>query len=78
MFTATAILQLVEIGKLRLDDFVCDYLPWLKNHQDSRFKELTIRHLLSHRAGLARDTSEADYWELKTPFPNRSVTAICV
>ncbi|CAG5006644.1 D-aminopeptidase [Dyadobacter sp. CECT 9275] len=45
-FTALAILQLAEKGKLRLDDRVAHFLPDLTYHT------LTIRHLLSHTSGL--------------------------
>lgn len=70
MFTATAILQLVECGKLRLDDFAYDYLPWLAEHRDKRLQEITIRHLLSHSAGLIRDGLSTDFWVLEQPFPD--------
>ena len=55
MFTATAVLQLQEQGKLRLDDCVTDYIPWLREHQDKRWQQVTIRQLLSHSAGVIRD-----------------------
>ena len=70
MFTATAILQLVERDKLRLDDFACDYLPWLNKHRDQRLREITIRQLLSHSAGLIRDGLDTDFWVLERPFPD--------
>lgn len=44
--TATAVLQLVEKGKLRLDDPLVKYLPEFPYHG------ITIRHLLSHTSGL--------------------------
>jgi D-alanyl-D-alanine carboxypeptidase len=69
-FTATALMQLQEQGKLRLDDYVVDYLPWLKEHNDRRWQKVTLRQLLSHGAGAIRDGTDADYWQLDRPFPN--------
>lgn len=71
-FTATAIMQLIEQGKISLDDKIVDYLPWLNEHNDKRFQSITIKHLLSHGAGVIRDGLDADYWELKKPFPNEA------
>jgi CubicO group peptidase (beta-lactamase class C family) len=45
-FTATAILQLVEKGKLKVKDPVIKYLP------EFPYPAITIRHLLSHTSGL--------------------------
>ena len=47
-FTATAILRLVESGKLSLDDPVKRWLPSLPAAAD----DVTIRHLLTHTSGL--------------------------
>jgi CubicO group peptidase (beta-lactamase class C family) len=69
-FTATAIIQLAEAGKLRIDDNAVDYLPWLREHKDKRFSKVTIRQLLSHTAGMIRDGLNTDYWALEYPFPN--------
>jgi len=46
-FTATAVLQLVEQGKLRLDDAVKTYLPDFVYGDD-----ILVRHLLAHSGGL--------------------------
>lgn len=46
---ASAVLLLAEEGKLRLDDPVGKYLPAFDN---DRWKEVNIRHLLSHTSGL--------------------------
>ncbi|MBD3290867.1 serine hydrolase, partial [candidate division KSB1 bacterium] len=59
LFTSTAIMQLRDAGKLRLDDPVSDFLDWFEFKQ--RFPEapgITIRHLLTHTSGIPR---EADY-----------------
>ena len=69
-FTATAIMQLQEKGKLRIDDLVVDYLPWLKEHSDARWSEVTIRQLLSHSAGIIRDGTNSNYWQLENEFPD--------
>jgi CubicO group peptidase (beta-lactamase class C family) len=45
-FTATAVLQLVEKGKVKLDDPVAAYLP------EFPFPTVKVRHLLSHTSGL--------------------------
>ena len=71
-FTATAVMQLQEQGKLRIDDHVVDYLPWLEAHTDPRWREVTIRQLLAHGAGVIRDGKDADYWQLERPFPDES------
>jgi D-alanyl-D-alanine carboxypeptidase len=69
-FTATALMLLSEEGKLRLDDHVVDYLPWLKDHKDARWANVTLRQLLSHGAGVIRDGVDADYWQGLRPFPD--------
>lgn len=71
-FTATAIMQLQEQGKLRIDDYVVDYLPWIKKHKDKRWQKVTIRQLLSHSAGIIRDGKDGNFWSLARPFPNQS------
>lgn len=56
LFTATAIMQLREEGKLRLDDPVADYLPWF-TFQGAAPEDppVTIEHLLTHSSGLPRE-----------------------
>lgn len=60
--TATAILQLVEQGRLRLDDKVFSLLgiePYLApdSKPDSRLQEITVLNLLQHTGGWDRDKS---------------------
>jgi len=57
LFTATAIMQLREAGKLRLDDPVNKHLPWfsigLADPKDP--DPITIEELLTHSSGLPRE-----------------------
>ena len=61
--TAVAILQLIEKGKLKIDDKIVDVLklePWIevsKEKFDSRWRDVTIGYLLEHRGGWDRDKS---------------------
>ncbi|GEO25323.1 serine hydrolase [Alicyclobacillus acidoterrestris] len=69
-FTATAIMQLAEAGCLRIDDRVVEYIPWLRDHEDSRWDNVTLRQLLSHGAGVIRDGLDSEYWNIERPFPD--------
>jgi Tol biopolymer transport system component len=60
MFTAIAILQLVEEGRLALEDRVGDHLPDYANEAVAR--GVTIHQLLTHTAGLG-DYSESERYE---------------
>lgn len=69
LFTSTAIMQLRDAGKLRLDDPVTDYLPWFQIQNpfpDS--PAISVRHLLTHTSGLPRD-APLPYWTTHS-FPN--------
>ena len=54
LFTATAIMQLVEQGKLDLNKKLIEYIPNFKL-KDNRFKDITLLHLLTHSSGLPWD-----------------------
>ncbi|HNE03854.1 MAG TPA: serine hydrolase domain-containing protein [Anaerolineales bacterium] len=51
-FTALAIMQLVEAGKVKLDAPVRTYLPWFRVADVEASKLITIRHLLNQTSGL--------------------------
>ncbi len=56
LFTATAVMQLREQGKLRLDDPVSKYLPWFQvKAADPDDPPITIEELLTHSSGLPRE-----------------------
>ena len=55
-FTAVAILQLRDSGKLQLDDPVSTYLEWFSLRYDNA-PPISIRQLLTHTSGLPRDAT---------------------
>ncbi len=68
MFTATAICQLQEQGKLSFDDFLIEYVPDYPNAEIA--KKVKIHHLLSHTSGMGSfwNRQFADNWHrLRTP-----------
>lgn len=50
--TAAALGMLVDDGKVRWDDPVTKYLPWFQLYDPYVTREVTVRDLLVHRAGL--------------------------
>ncbi len=54
-FTATLVMKLVEEGKLRLDQPVCEYMPDIP----PAWKAITLRLLLAHQSGL-KNVNEVD------------------
>jgi uncharacterized protein YbbC (DUF1343 family)/CubicO group peptidase (beta-lactamase class C family) len=60
--TTTAVMQLVEQGKVRLNDPVAKYLPeFAQNGKD----DITVRQLLTHYSGLGPDLDLKTQWEGK-------------
>ena len=69
-FTATVVLQLVEAGRMRLDDPIGAHVPELEAG-GSPIARVPVRELLGHLSGITRDGAHADFWQLETPFPDR-------
>jgi uncharacterized protein YbbC (DUF1343 family) len=60
--TTTAVMQLMESGKVRMNDPVAKYIPdFAQNGKD----DITIRQLLTHYSGLAPDLDLGTPWEGK-------------
>lgn len=72
VITVTATLQLVEEGKLSLDDKVCKYLPEIanafvmneNNEKEVIGEQMTIRHLFTMTAGFTYDLGTPPILEL--------------
>ena len=56
-FTALAIRQLVNEGKIDLDKPVTDYIPWFRLADAEASRKITIRNLEEHKSGISTDAS---------------------
>ncbi|HEX4900494.1 MAG TPA: serine hydrolase [Pyrinomonadaceae bacterium] len=66
-FTATAILQLVEQGKIKLDGKISDYLP---DYRKDVGEKVTIHQLLNHTSGIPSYTGLPGFFQdvSRNPF----------
>ena len=73
-FTATAVMMLVEEGKLSLEDKITKYFP----DGPEAWQDITVRHLLTHTSGmtdyprdfdLRRDYTEDELYQRIKPIP---------
>lgn len=72
MFTAVAIAQLAERGKLSFDDPLSKFLPEFPNKEDA--EKIKIKHLLTHTAGLGGFFSPK--WQQSSRAEYRTVDAM--
>jgi CubicO group peptidase (beta-lactamase class C family) len=70
-FTAAALAQQVDAGKLAWDDRVIDHLPYFRLYDDYVTHEMRVRDLLSHRSGLG--TYSGDMLWYGTPYTAEEV-----
>jgi CubicO group peptidase (beta-lactamase class C family) len=66
MFTATAIMQLVENGKLDLDADINTYIPFSVRNPKSPNTPISIRMLLTHQSGISKDVTSEILWDYDT------------
>lgn len=72
LFTSVSLMQQYEAGKVRLDEPVSTYLPWARlkdTGEDS--VPITVRGILTHSAGLPRESAFAYWTGPDFPFPTR-------
>jgi D-alanyl-D-alanine carboxypeptidase len=79
-YTATAILRLMEQGKLRLSDPLARHLPKelnaLLERDGYRTSQITIEQVLSHRSGLAEHPSIPAYMDYLAHPPGKHWTRL--
>src|SRR5512138_2868748 len=51
-FTALAVMQLVEAGKIDLDAPVTSYVPWFRTADPTESNQITVRNLLNQDSGM--------------------------
>ncbi len=69
LFTSVSVMQLRDLGRLRLDDPVSDHLPWFDiENTYPEAPPVTIQGLLTHSSGLPRE-SDYPYWTDPFDFP---------
>lgn len=56
--TASAVMQLVEAGKIELDASVQSYLPWFQVADRRVSAQMTVRHLLNQTSGLSQKVQQ--------------------
>lgn len=70
LFTAVAVLQLVEAGRVELDAPAARYVPLVKDVFGDRAREITIARLLSHSSGMGDVGSDIFSWiHVGAPHP---------
>lgn len=62
-FTALAVMQLVESGKIDLDASVTRYLPWFRTNDAAASAQITVRNLLNHNSGLPTYDGRLGMWD---------------
>lgn len=75
VFTATAVMQLVEAGAMRLDDPIVDHLDWFGRTNDE-LRHVTVRHLLCHAGGITRDGITTHWFDDRFPTLDELVAQV--
>ena len=75
LFTDIAVMQLVERGQVDLDAPVTTYLPDFKPSNPFN-TPITLRHLMSHRAGLVREPPVGHYFDDTAPSLAQTVASL--
>jgi CubicO group peptidase (beta-lactamase class C family) len=76
-FTSTAIMQLRDTQKIRLDDPIEDYLSWFKiKNSFKNGPKVTIRQILTHTSGLPREAAYPYWTDHKFPTREQMINAL--
>jgi CubicO group peptidase (beta-lactamase class C family) len=72
LFTAVAVMQLRDQGRLRLDDPVSAHLPYFRLELPPDSPPVTIRALLTHSSGLPRESAHSYWTDPDFAFPTEA------
>ena len=76
LFTDVAIMQLVEDGKIDLDEPVAKYVPDFKPKYKEGQKPITLRMLMAHQSGLIRESPVGNYFDPSEPTLEKTVASL--
>ncbi|HUR54669.1 MAG TPA: serine hydrolase [Gemmataceae bacterium] len=76
LFTDVAVMQLVEDGKLALDEPVAKYIPDFRPKLLPEHKPITLRMLMAHRSGLIREPPVGNYFDPSQPTLSQTVASL--
>ncbi len=76
LFTDIAIMQQVERGKLDMDAPITRYLPEFRPVNPFNQQPITLRELMSHRAGLLREPPVGHYFDPSEPSLKATVMSL--
>ena len=78
LFTATAVMKLQEAGALDINNAVRAHLPWfrIRRPPETGVTPVTIWHLLTHTAGMPRDSRLTDFSRLFQPEREEAIRAL--
>ncbi len=75
LFTDIAVMQMVERDKLELDAPITRYLPEFAPHNPFG-GDITLRELMSHRAGLVREPPVGNYFDASSPSLQATIDSL--
>jgi len=73
VITASAVLQLVEDGRLHLDDPVDRFIDFRARHPHHSTTDITVRHLLTHKSAIADSTAYKESYFAGDPDPKVAI-----
>jgi serine beta-lactamase-like protein LACTB len=77
LFTAVAVMQLVEVGKLDLDAPITKWLPDFRIVDPfESASPITLRQLMCHRSGMVRESPVGGYLDDRQPSPEQSIASL--
>ena len=78
LFNATGVMLMREEQRLSLDEDIKKYLPEANfvNPFDDKTAKITLRHILSHRAGTIRECSLGHYFDDSEPSPKETAFSL--
>jgi CubicO group peptidase (beta-lactamase class C family) len=72
-FTALAVMQLVEAGKIQLGAPIVRYIPWFRVADPAASLMITVRQLLNQTSGLSTDTGRSFFFGSATETLEQAV-----